>query len=296
MSLENAQDVIRQPTFYLSHGGGPWSFMGGEFRRVFRHLEASLNDLPSQLPMQPSAVLLISGHWEEAEFAVSTSAAPSMIYDYYGFPAETYQVRYPAAGHPELAELIALTIEQAGWPVKRDSRRGFDHGTFSLMKAIFPEANVPIVQLSMKENLDPSEHFKLGMALSHLREQNILMIGSGQSFHNMGSKGDIAKKASLEFDHRLRQVLLKTSPRERFKHLLACLDSPSGHYAHPRTDHIIPLLVVLGAAANDPVSCVFSNYIMQFATSGYAFGASSIRTNFDTLHGDEHSSLGALID
>jgi aromatic ring-opening dioxygenase catalytic subunit (LigB family) len=295
MSLEGMQDVIRQPAFYLSHGGGPWSFMGGEFRQMFRHLEASLNDLPSQLPMQPSAVLLISGHWEETEFAVSTSAAPGMIYDYDGFPAETYQLSYPAAGHPGLAELIAITIEQAGWPAKRDSLRGFDHGTFSLMKAIFPEANVPIVQLSMKANLDPAEHFKLGMALSHLREKNILMIGSGQSFHNMRSTGERAKKASLEFDKMLRQVLLKTSPKERFINLLACLNSPCGHYSHPRTDHIIPLLVVLGAAENDPASCIFSNYIMQFATSSYAFGAPTIRTNFDSLHGDEDLSLGVLI-
>jgi aromatic ring-opening dioxygenase catalytic subunit (LigB family) len=275
----------RQPTYYLSHGGGPWSFMRGQFQQIFRPLGDSLIDIPNQLPGLPSAVLVMSGHWETADFTISTAEMPTMLYDYNGFPEAMYRITYPAPGQPHLAETVATMLEDAGWTVKRDAHRGYDHGTFSLMKAIFPNADIPIVQLSMKTNLDPLEHFEAGKAVSLLRDQNILILGSGQSFHNLAAHGLHANQMSLAFDRSLRHALLRSTSQTRFEELLNCINSTYGQYAHhPRADHLIPLLFALGAAEKEPAHCVFSNYLMDFATSSYAFSDTPIETPLDTLY------------
>ncbi len=102
------------PCFFLSHGGGPWPYMQGEFRQHFTQLEVSLRALPASLPATPQAIVMITSHWEGPEFLISSSAQPGMVYDYSGFPAHTYQIRYPAPGHPELAQAIAERIQHAG--------------------------------------------------------------------------------------------------------------------------------------------------------------------------------------
>ena len=166
---------MKQPTFFLSHGGGPWPFMDGDYRRAHAKLEASLQSLPATLPERPRAILMISAHWEEAAFTVMTSPAPGMLYDYGGFPPHTYEVVYPAPGDPALAEL----------PAARDARRGFDHGAFCTLVPMFPDADVPVVQLSLRRGLDPAEHLALGRALRPLRDEGVLILGSGFSFHNL---------------------------------------------------------------------------------------------------------------
>ncbi|MEO0030325.1 MAG: hypothetical protein RIS94_83, partial [Pseudomonadota bacterium] len=132
----------QQPVYFLSHGGGPWPWLDGEFRRNFDWLEASLQALPAQLPERPRAVLAVSGHWEEPDFTVSTAARPGMVYDYYGFPEHTYHIRYPAPGSPEVAARVVELAGVAGIPMGTDPLRGFDHGTFSMMQPIYPAADV----------------------------------------------------------------------------------------------------------------------------------------------------------
>lgn len=128
------------PTFYLSHGGGPWPYMKAEARRPFARLEESLRELPRQLPRKPEAILMVSGHWEERDFAVMSGAAPPMVYDYGGFPEELYHIRYPAAGSPRLAERARSLIQQAGLPARLNAERGFDHGTYAILAVTHPEA------------------------------------------------------------------------------------------------------------------------------------------------------------
>jgi len=275
----------RMPTYFLSHGGGPWPFLEGPMRASYRLLEQSLQDLPRQLPRPPRAVLVASGHWEEPEFTVSSGAEPGTVYDYYGFPAAMYRIRYPAPGSPELAERVRGLLAGAGWPARSDPQRGFDHGTFSMLKPIYPEAGVPIVQLSLKSSLDPAEHFAVGQALAPLRDEGILVIGSGFSYHNLRVMNPSGGPAAARFDAWLRRTLLESGPQDRRQALLDWEQAPSARDAHPREDHLIPLMVAAGAAGDDPATCVYGELFMGVAASSYRFGADRTPTGFDQRAG-----------
>ncbi|PLK47035.1 class III extradiol ring-cleavage dioxygenase [Uliginosibacterium sp. TH139] len=272
----------RMPVYYLSHGGGPWPFMEGPFRAMFTQLERSLQDIPRQLPAPPRALLVISGHWEEAQFTVSTAPQPGMIYDYAGFPESMYQIHYPAPGSPELAAQVAALLEKSGWPVGIDPVRGFDHGTYSLLKPLYPDARIPVVQLSLRSPLDPAEHINVGRALTPLRDQGVLILGSGQSFHTMHIRGTQARQVSETFDAWLRHSV-QAEPDARAAALIEWEFAPNARIAHPHADHLMPLHVAVGAAGNDLASCVFSDYIADLATSAYRFGKHLEDSTFDTL-------------
>ncbi|MEO7241389.1 MAG: class III extradiol ring-cleavage dioxygenase, partial [Variovorax sp.] len=167
------------PVYFISHGGGPWPWMPEQRRTTYRQLEAALAHMPSEWGRKPRALLVISAHWEAPAFTVMTHPQPPMLYDYGGFPPHTYQVQYPAPGHPVLAAQVHGLIEAAGLPAATDATRGFDHGLFSPMAVMLPEADLPIVQLSLRRGLDPAEHLALGRALSPLRGDDVLIIGSG---------------------------------------------------------------------------------------------------------------------
>ena len=161
------------PTYFVSHGGGPWPFMKEQYGSTYDLLEASLADIPRQIGAKPDAVLVVSGHWEEAVPTLSSGAWPPMIYDYSGFPAHTYEVQYPAPGSPELAKYTAVLLAKAGHKAALDARRGFDHGTFTMLTPAFPKADVQVVQLSLKHGLDPLAHIQIGRALAPLRSQGV---------------------------------------------------------------------------------------------------------------------------
>lgn len=262
------------PTYFISHGGGPWPYMD-ELRQRMRVLEASLQDIPRQLGATPKALLVISGHWEEAVFSVMSSPRPPMVYDYSGFPAHTYEVVYPAPGSPELASRIHTLITAAGLPAKLDSQRGFDHGTFAPLVVMYPQANVPVVQVSMKAGLDPAEHLALGRALAPLRQEGVLIIGSGLSYHNLRMFGPQAKAPSQAFDSWLQETLRACTPAEREARLLDWAAAPAARLAHPREDHLIPLMVAVGAASAEPASCVYheEDVFGGVVASSFRFGA-----------------------
>src|SRR3954462_8325117 len=140
----------RLPVYFISHGGGPWSFMDEAARAPYAVLTRELADMPRQVGVTPAAVLMISAHWEEPEFTLTAHPRPPMVYDYYGFPDYTYQIRYDAPGDPALAERIGNLIRAADMPARLDTERGFDHGAFTPLKVIFPDADVPVVQLSLQ--------------------------------------------------------------------------------------------------------------------------------------------------
>jgi aromatic ring-opening dioxygenase catalytic subunit (LigB family) len=174
-----------------------------------------------------------------------------MLYDYNNFPANTYQVQYPAPGAPQLAEQVQALLQSAGITARLDPVRGFDHGTFVPMFVIYPDASVPIVQLSLKRGLDPHAHLAAGRALASLRNEGILIVGSGSSYHNLRMMGPESKEPSAAFDAWLQQSLEGTDFEERTDALTSWESAPSARIAHPREEHLLPLMVAVGAAERD---------------------------------------------
>jgi aromatic ring-opening dioxygenase catalytic subunit (LigB family) len=242
----------RQPTYFLSHGGGPWPWMTGPFRDAQNQLEESLQRLPSELPAPPKAILMVSGHWEAPDFAVQTHSNPPMFYDYGGFPDEMYRIQYPAPGSPALAGRVVELLTAAGIFVREDAERGFDHGMYSVLFPAWPDAEVPVVQLAVKQSFDPEEHLAVGRALAPLRDEGILILGSGFSYHNLRLMGPGAETPSAGFDDWLGTTLIDSTPAERTARLREWATAPYARVAQPREDHLIPLMVVVGAAENDP--------------------------------------------
>ncbi|MFZ6678827.1 DODA-type extradiol aromatic ring-opening family dioxygenase [Undibacterium sp. Tian12W] len=265
---------MKLPTYFISHGGGPWPYME-DMRKTMHVLEASLVDMPRQLPYKPKAILMISAHWEESAFKVMTSPWPGMLYDYGGFPEHTYKVHYSAPGSPELAERVMGLIKDAGLPAQADAQRGFDHGAFAPLAVMYPEADMPVVQLSLRKGLDPAEHLALGRALAPLRDEGILIIGSGLSYHNLRRFGPLAKEPSSSFDDWLQDSLIASSTTERVKRLLNWEEAPAARVAHPREEHLLPLMVAVGAAEDEVASCVYheENIFGGVVASSFRFGA-----------------------
>jgi aromatic ring-opening dioxygenase catalytic subunit (LigB family) len=262
------------PTYFVSHGGGPWPWMKDQYHGTYDKLEASLVDIRRQAGTRPNAVLVVTGHWEEREFMVSSSAAPGMIYDYGGFPAHTYEIKYPAPGEPQLAQRVAGLLNAAGLKAGLDPARGFDHGTFSMLYPVYPGADMPVVQLSIRHDLDPLAHMEAGRALAPLRSEGVLIIGSGLSFHNLRQFGPGGKLASHQFDAWLQYVLLELTPAERKVALLHWGEAPYARMAHPREDHLVPLMVALGAAQDEAAACVYheDDFFGSLTVSSFRFG------------------------
>jgi aromatic ring-opening dioxygenase catalytic subunit (LigB family) len=247
-------------------------------------LERSLQEIPSQLPRKPKAVLVISGHWEESEFTISSGSSPGMVFDYSGFPPEMYQISYPAPGDPALAEQVREMLSQAGWPARLDADRGYDHGTFSMLKPMYPDADVPVVQVSLKNSLDPAAHFEMGRALAPLRDDDVLIIGSGFSTHNLRLRGPQMAQPSAAFDGWLRRTLANLDPTARKEALLHWEQAPAARLNHPREDHLIPLMVAAGAAGADPATPIYGELFMGSMTaSSFRFSADTRQSPFDLL-------------
>jgi aromatic ring-opening dioxygenase catalytic subunit (LigB family) len=263
------------PTYYISHGGGPWPYMKQEFGHAYDALEASLAVIPSQLGAPVKAVLVISAHWEAQEFTVMTNPQPPMLYDYSGFPAHTYKVIYPAPGSPALAARVQTLLQAAGIGVAEDARRGFDHGTFAPLVAIYPAADVPVIQLSLKQGYDPEAHLAVGRALAPLRQEGVLLIGSGLSYHNLREMGPAAKEVSKRFDDWLQQAVVASTPENRVSQLLHWTDAPGARRAHPEEDHLIPLMVAVGAAEREEAVCVYheEGFFGGVTVSSFRFGS-----------------------
>lgn len=269
-----AMPSSRLPTYYLSHGGGPWPWMKDQANGAFDQLERGLQGIRAELGDQPRAILVISGHWEEPRFAVSSAARPGMEFDYYGFPEPLYRISYPAPGEPGLAGQVRGMLEAGGFPCDADPIRGFDHGTFSLMKPLYPAADTPIVQLSLKHGLDPAEHLAVGALLAPLREEGVVIIGSGSSYHNLGLRGPAAVEPGRQFEGWLHQTLVDADPAERPARLERWQAAPSARRVHPREDHLLPLMVAAGAAEGEPGERVYhqDDFFGGWVLSSYRFG------------------------
>ncbi|KQP14049.1 class III extradiol ring-cleavage dioxygenase [Pseudorhodoferax sp. Leaf267] len=265
--------TTRLPTYFISHGGGPWPWVP-EMRSRYAQLEAALADMPRQIGRKPAAVLMVSAHWEEAAFTVQAHPQPPMLYDYGGFPPHTYQVRYDAPGAPALAQRVQGLLQAAGLPAGIDAQRGFDHGMFSPMVAIYPQADVPTVQLSLLRGLDPSAHLALGRALAPLRGEDVLIVGSGLSYHNLRAFGPQAAAPSKAFDDWLDRTVVGSAPAERTQGLIDWERAPAARLAHPREEHLLPLMVAVGAAEGEAAVRVYHEqaFMGGLAVSSYRLG------------------------
>lgn len=262
------------PTLYIPHGGGPCFFMDWTMgpANTWDKMAAWLKQLLSTLSERPQALLVVSAHWETAQPRLTGHAQPALIYDYYGFPEHTYQLTYPAPGHPALATEIHRLLTAAGIPADIDPERGLDHGVFVPFKLIDPEAQIPVLQLSLQAGLDPAQHLAIGRALAPLREQGVLIVGSGMSFHNMRAFGNHAQAQSRVFDDWLTQTVTAPEP-VRTEGLLHWSQAPQARFSHPREEHLLPLMVVAGAAGNDPGAKIFEDEVMDSIVSAFQFGA-----------------------
>jgi aromatic ring-opening dioxygenase catalytic subunit (LigB family) len=265
--------MARLPTYFLSHGGGPWPWMKDRTGGAFDRLEASLADIPRQLSSRPNAVLVVSGHWEAPAFTVSSGARPGMIYDYSGFPEDTYRISYPAPGAPEVAARVQALLTAGGMAAGSDATRGFDHGTFSLMKPVYPDADVPVVQLALEAGLDPERHIAAGRLLAPLRDEGVLILGSGSSYHNLRQWNASAALPSRQFDAWLQQTM-QAAPDARTARLTQWESAPAARIAHPREEHLLPLMVALGAAEKEPATLTYhqDDFMGAIAMSSFRFG------------------------
>ena len=260
------------PTYYIPHGGGPWPFMP-ERAAGLESLTAFLRGLLADAGPAPRAIVVISGHWEEPVPTVSSRTDYSMFYDYYGFPEHTYALQYPAPGSPEVAARVVEALSAAGFPSRTERERGYDHGVFVPFMLLAPEATIPVVPLSLVLGLEPAQHIAIGRALAPLRREGILIVGSGMSFHNLralyGGADVLAR--STRFDSWLNEAVTG-DPAQRDARLTAWAAAPEARFAHPREEHLLPLMVAAGAAEGEPGRRVYNNAVMGAATSGFRFG------------------------
>lgn len=263
----------RMPVVFLPHGGGPWPWADLGFPKAdLDALATYLRELKALPKIAPKALLVISAHWEESVPTVMTSARPPMLYDYYGFPPETYTITWPAPGEPALAVRVQELLGAAGIPTASNQERGFDHGTFVPLKLTYPDADVPTVQLSLKAGLDPEEHLAIGRALAPLRDEGVFIVGSGSSYHNMRGFRDRSGAASSEtFDAWLREAVT-AEPALRDRKLVQWAEAPAARACHPREEHLIPLMVIAGAAGADRGTVAFNGTIGGLRMSAVHYG------------------------
>jgi len=233
-----------------------------------------LRNLPSTLETTPAAVLVVSGHWEEDPIAVNGQAHPGLLYDYYGFPEHTYHLEYPAPGAPSLAAEVRERLQASGFSTREERSRGLDHGVFVPFKVIYPQATLPILQVSLKSGLDPQTHLRIGAALAPLRESGVLIVGSGMSFHNLAVRSieNAPIRESELFDGWLTQAVCAPDPHERDARLTKWTQAPAARFAHPREEHLLPLMVAAGAAGEDIAQRAFSGRMLGWQISGFRFG------------------------
>lgn len=265
----------RLPTYFVSHGGGPWPWIKDLLPGDWTLLESSLQAIPSQIGVTPRAVLAVSGHWEEPEFTVQTHPNPPMYYDYGGFPDFTYRIQYPAPGAPDVAARIVELLDAAAIANRTDADRGFDHGVFAPLYVMYPDADVPVLQLSLRKGYDPAEHLAVGRALAPLRDEGVLIVGSGFSYHNMRAMGPAGAEPSRVFSQWLNDTLVEGDTSERTQELLRWDRAPGARQSHPAADHLIPLMVAVGAAERDPGTRIYDDHDVMgqgIHSSSFAFG------------------------
>lgn len=235
---------------FISHGGGPMPLLGDpSHTEMVEHLKMIAKKIK-----KPSAIIILSAHWEAKQVTITSAKEPSLYYDYNGFPKESYSIKYPAPSQTQLSNNIHAALTAHDIKAEFDDKRGFDHGMFVPLTIMYPEADIPCVQVSLLNSLDPAEHIKLGEALGDLEDENLLILGSGFTFHNMQAffapKTADSVKKNESFESWLIDTCTSTglSEEQRTNKLTNWENAPGARYCHPREEHLLPLHVCYGAA------------------------------------------------
>ena len=267
--MDQHETAKKAQIIYFSHGGGPLPILGDPSHQAMINF---MTALPQRIN-RPEAIVVISAHWEEAKATLLGAQKPPMFYDYYGFPNEAYEIQYPGPGSPGLAKRITGLLARANIPAAIDPRRGYDHGHFIPLKMMYPQADIPSTQLSLLRGLDSRAHIRLGKALKGLLDENILVIGSGFSFHNLrafmwqgGGKTDPANDAFQ--DWLVQTISGSLSENERETRLVEWEKAPNARYCHPREEHLLPLHVCQGMAGG-PGELIFDDRILGLRSVGF---------------------------
>jgi aromatic ring-opening dioxygenase catalytic subunit (LigB family) len=266
--------TTKMPTLYIPHGAGPCFFMDWTMgpRDTWDKLAGWLRGIDGSLPESPRALVVVSAHWETPVPTVIASARPPLLFDYFGFPKRTYELEWAAPGSPGLADRIRSLLSSAKIESQSDTQRGFDHGVFVPMKVAYPDAKIPTVQLSLRADLDPNAHVAIGRALEPLRDEGVLIVGSGMSFHNMGAfRSGGGGVAAAAFDGWLSSIVEKDA-ETRAAELGAWAKAPSARESHPREEHLLPLMVAAGAGGKDAGKVAFRDVAMGVTLSAIRFG------------------------
>lgn len=260
----------------VPHGGGPMPILGDP---AHDPLITFLRTVASTIG-RPKAIVVVSAHWETTQPSITAAQAPGLIYDYGGFPPEAYELAYPAPGAPELAAEIGELLQAGGFDPMLRTDRGFDHGVFVPLLLMYPDAQIPVVQLSMLAGLDPIAHLQMGQSIASITDRDVLVLGSGFTFHNMGafSFGPSEPTPDPEnesFEAWLRDTVSDRSvtPEQRRGRLEEWATAPGARWSHPREEHLLPLHVCAGAAGLAHADVVFDDVVLGKRTSGYAWPA-----------------------
>lgn len=254
------------PSIFVSHGAPTLALEDNAAHRFLGKLGAQLG--------RPRAVLCVSAHWQEPVATVGTTAQPETIHDFGGFPAELYRLRYPAPGAPEVAEQAARLLAEAGLRVGVSATRGLDHGAWVPLMLMYPEADVPVAQLSLQFRAGPAEHLALGRALAGLRQSGVLVLGSGSAVHNLRrvdfTQSSVADWA-VAFDQWLAERITAGAVDELLDYRRR---APSATLAHPTEEHLLPLFVAWGAAHPASTGRILHNSFTfgSLSMAAYAFG------------------------
>lgn len=272
---------MKQPVFFIPHGGGPCFFLNadGSCPPIWIAMRDYLAQLVAGLPERPRAILLISAHWIEPRFTVHVGEQPDLLFDYYGFPRHTYDLRWHAPGAPDLARRAAGLLRDHGFDTAEEAERGWDHGVFIPMMVSLPDADIPFAQLSLlapdaSADFDAAAHIRAGEALAPLRDEGVLIVGSGMSFHNLRIRDGSVQQIADEFDAALADAATDPDPARRAERLAHWADLPHARVAHPPKgeEHLIPLMMVAGAGGSDPAVQEFRDQVIGWTVSAFRYG------------------------
>jgi aromatic ring-opening dioxygenase catalytic subunit (LigB family) len=266
------------PTLFIPHGGGPCFFMDPPPAfpaDLWDRMAAYLRAIDGSLGRRPRAVVVISGHWENVRPTVNVAEHPPLLFDYYGFPEHTYRLTYPARGESSVAARVRELLAQSGISSAEETQRGLDHGVFVPFKLIYPAADVPIVQLSLDHRLNAGRHLEIGRAIAPLRDEDVLIVGSGMSYHNLRSLTTDDSRlngSAARFDAWLNEAVTAEDPDDRVAKLSAWLEAPGALDAHPTPEHLLPLMVAAGAAGQDLGRRTYHDRLFGKPVAGFRFG------------------------